>query len=211
MNSNQAFHTSQGIDGLTLAAIAFIVFMAFILIREIRPEPILVDDIAQKRESVASDQQLQVSEVEDSAQEPGQVLVDETLISAPYDQYTLTQGPHGFSYGHMAIDIVAGKGAVIKSPISGKVTASYADQYGNPTLVIENDVYQVTLLHGKYEVAIDEEVKLGQPVGTESNLGYTTDWWGRTCRNRDCGYHTHLNIFDKRLGGNINPLEVIDN
>ena len=210
MNSNRAFPTHQGIDGLTLAAVAFIAFMAFILIREIRPEPILVDDIAQKRESVASDQQLQVSEVEDSAQEPGQVLVDETLISAPYDQYTLTQGPHGFSYGHMAIDIVAGKGAVIKSPISGKVTASYVDQYGNPTLVIENDVYQVTLLHGKYELAIDEEVKLGQPVGTESNLGYTTDWWGRSCRNRDCGYHTHLNIFDKRLGGNVNPLDLID-
>ena len=210
MNSNRAFPTSQGIDNLTLAAIAFIAFMAFILFREIRLEPILVDDIPQKRESVASDQQLQVSEVENSAQVPGQVLVDETLISAPYDQYTLTQGPHGFSYGHMAIDIVAGKGAVIKSPISGRVTASYIDQYGNPTLVIENDVYQVTLLHGKYELAIDEEVKLGQPVGIESNLGYTTDWWGRSCRNRDCGYHTHLNIFDKRIGGNINPLDVID-
>ena len=210
MNSNRAFPTSQGIDNLTLAAIAFIAFMAFILFREIRPEPILVEDISQKRESVASDQQLQMSEVNDSSQEPGQVLMDETLISAPYDQYTLTQGPHGFSYGHMAIDIVAGKGAVIKSPISGRVTASYVDQYGNPTLVIENDIYQVTLLHGKYMVMIDEEVKLGQPVGTESNLGYTTDWWGRSCRNRDCGYHTHLNIFDKRLGGNINPLEVID-
>ena len=210
MNTNQTFPTSQGIDGLTLAAVAFIAFMAFILFREIRPEPILVDDIPQERESVSSDQQLQVSEVNDSAKEPGPVFVDETLISAPYDQYTLTQGPHGFSYGHMAIDIVAGKGAVIKSPISGKVTASYIDQYGNPTLVIENDIYQVTLLHGKYEVGIDEDVKLGQPVGTESNLGYTTDWWGNSCRNRDCGYHTHLNIFDKRLGGNINPLEVID-
>ena len=211
MNTNQTFPTSQGIDSLTLAAVVFIAFMAFILFREIRPEPILVDEIPQKRKTAASDQQLQVSELNDSAQEPGQLFVDETLISAPYDQYTLTQGPHGFSYGHMAIDIVAGKGAVIKSPISGKVTASYEDQYGNPTLVIENDIYQVTLLHGKYKVAIDEDVKLGQPVGTESNLGYTTDWWGSSCRNRDCGYHTHLNIFDKRLGGNINPLEVIDN
>ena len=211
MNTNQTFPTSQGIDSLTLAAVVFIAFMAFILFREIRPEPILVDEIPQKRKTAASDQQLQVSELNDSAQEPGQLFVDETLISAPYDQYTLTQGPHGFSYGHMAIDIVAGKGAVIKSPISGKVTASYEDQYGNPTLVIENDIYQVTLLHGKYKVGIDEDVKLGQPVGTESNLGYTTDWWGRSCRNRDCGYHTHLNIFDKRLGGNINPLEVIDN
>jgi murein DD-endopeptidase MepM/ murein hydrolase activator NlpD len=210
MNSNQALPTSQDFDGLTLAAVAFIAFMAFILFREIRPEPILVDDIPQKRESVASDKKLQVSEVRDSAQEPVPIFVDETLISAPYDQYTLTQGPHGFSYGHMAIDIVAGKGAVIKSPINGRVTASYVDQYGNPTLVIENDIYQVTLLHGIYTVAVDEEVKLGQPVGTESNLGYTTDWWGRSCRNRDCGYHTHLNIFDKRIGGNINPLDVID-
>jgi murein DD-endopeptidase MepM/ murein hydrolase activator NlpD len=210
MNSNQALPTSQDFDGLTLAAVAFIAFMAFILFREIRPEPILVDDIPQKRESVASDKKLQVSEVRDSAQEPVPIFVDETLISAPYDQYTLTQGPHGFSYGHMAIDIVAGKGAVIKSPINGRVTASYVDQYGNPTLVIENDIYQVTLLHGIYTVAVDEEVKLGQPVGTESNLGYTTDWWGRSCLNRDCGYHTHLNIFDKRIGGNINPLDVID-
>jgi murein DD-endopeptidase MepM/ murein hydrolase activator NlpD len=210
MNSNQALPTSQGIDGLTLAAVAFIAFMAFVLFREIRPEPILVEGILHKRESVASDQQLQVSEVRDSAQEPVPIFVDETLISAPYDQYTLTQGPHGFSYGHMAIDIVAGKGAVIKSPINGRVTASYVDQYGNPTLVIENDIYQVTLLHGIYTVAVDEEVKLGQPVGTESNLGYTTDWWGRSCLNRDCGYHTHLNIFDKRIGGNINPLDVID-
>ena len=210
MNSNQALPTSQDFDGLTLAAVAFIAFMAFILFREIRPEPILVDDIPQKRESVASDKKLQVSEVRDSAQEPVPIFVDETLISAPYDQYTLTQGPHGFSYGHMAIDIVAGKGSVIKSPINGRVTASYVDQYGNPTLVIENDIYQVTLLHGIYTVAVDEEVKLGQPVGTESNLGYTTDWWGRSCRNRDCGYHTHLNIFDKRIGGNINPLDVID-
>ena len=210
MNSNQALPTNQGIDGLTLAAVAFIAFMAFILFREIRSEPRLVDDIPQKRESVVSDQQLQVNAVSDSAQEPVPMFVDETLISAPYDQYTLTQGPHGFSYGHMAIDIVAGKGAVIKSPINGRVTASYVDQYGNPTLVIENDIYQVTLLHGKYEVAIDEEVNLGQLVGTESNLGYTTDWWGRSCRNRDCGYHTHLNIFDKRIGGNINPLDVID-
>ena len=210
MNSNQALPTSQDFDGLTLAAVAFIAFMAFILFREIRPEPILVDDIPQKRESVSSDKKLQVSEVRDSAQETSSMSGDETLISAPYDQYTLTQGPHGFSYGHMAIDIVAGKGAVIKSPINGRVTASYVDQYGNPTLVIENDIYQITLLHGIYTVAVDEEVKLGQPVGTESNLGYTTDWWGRSCRNRDCGYHTHLNIFDKRIGGNINPLDVID-
>ena len=210
MNSNQAFPTNQGIDGLTLAAAAFIVFMALILIRELRPEPILVDEITPEQESVAVDQQLQVNEVSDPAQEPVPIVVDETLISATYDQYTLTQGPHGYSYGHMAVDIVAGKGSLIKSPIHGRVTASYVDQFGNPTLVIENDIYQVTLLHGIYTVAVDKRVILGQPVGTESNLGYTTDWWGRSCRNRNCGYHTHLNIFDKRIGSNINPLDVID-
>ena len=210
MNSNQAFPTKQGVDSLALAAAAFIGFMAFILFRELRPEPILVDEIPQEQESVVVDQQLQVNEGSDPAQEPVPIVVDQTLISATYDRYTLTQGPHGFSYGHMAVDIVAGKGAVIESPINGRVTASYVDQYGNPTLVIENDIYQITLLHGIYTVGVDEQVVLGQPVGTESNLGYTTDWWGRSCRNRNCGYHTHLNIFDKRIGSNINPLDVID-
>jgi murein DD-endopeptidase MepM/ murein hydrolase activator NlpD len=210
MDSNQAFPTSQGIDGLTLAAAVFIAFMAFILFREMRPQPILVEDIPRQQESDATDLELQVNEPDGSSQEPAPIAVDETLISAPYDNYTLTQGPHGYSYGHMAVDIAAGEGSPIKSPIDGLVTALYVDQYGNPTLVLENDIYQITMLHGKYTVAVDEEVRLGQQVGTESNLGYTTDYWGRSCRNRDCGYHTHLNIFDKRTGGNINPLDVID-
>ncbi len=50
---------------------------------------------------------------------------------------------------------------------------------------------------------------LGQAVGVESNKGYTTDMQGRLCTGRDCGYHTHLNIFDKRLGQNVNPLKLI--
>jgi murein DD-endopeptidase MepM/ murein hydrolase activator NlpD len=111
----------------------------------------------------------------------------------------------------MAIDIAAGKGAVIRSPINGQVTALYVDQYGNPTLVIENDNYQVTLMHGKYTVEAGQQVEIGQKVGKESNLGYTTDMAGQPCWNRECGYHTHLNIFDKRIGGNINPLDVIGN
>jgi murein DD-endopeptidase MepM/ murein hydrolase activator NlpD len=210
MDSNQPFPTNQSIDGLTLAAVVFIAFMAFILFREMRPQPILVEDIPRQQESDATDLELQVNEPDGSSQDPAPIAVDETLISAPYDNYTLTQGPHGYSYGHMAVDIAAGEGSPIKSPIDGHVTALYVDQYGNPTLVLENDIYQITMLHGKYTVAVDEEVRLGQRVGTESNLGYTTDYWGRSCRNRDCGYHTHLNIFDKRTGGNINPLDVID-
>ena len=50
----------------------------------------------------------------------------------------------------------------------------------------------------------------GQVIGSESNQGNTVDWWGRSCRGRDCGYHTHLNIFDKRIGSNVNPLGLIE-
>lgn len=133
-----------------------------------------------------------------------------TDFVSPYDNYTLTQGAHGYSYGHMAVDIAAGKGATIFSPIHGEVTEMYIDGIGNPTLVIENEVYRVTMLHGDYSVQIGENLKAGESVGTESNLGNTTDMQGNSCRNRDCGYHTHLNIFDKRISANINPLDLLE-
>lgn len=136
-------------------------------------------------------------------------VVGPATIIVPYDSYVLTQGLHGFSYGHMAIDLKAGKGAMIKSPIEGTVSALYIDEIGNPTLVIENEYYQVTLMHGEYTVTVGESLKLGQPVGTESNLGNTKDWAGNSCRGRDCGYHTHLNVFDKRLGMNVSPLDLL--
>ena len=133
-----------------------------------------------------------------------------TDFVSPYDDYTLTQGIHGTSYGHMAVDIAAGKGATIYSPIQGKVTELYIDGIGNPTLVIENEVYRVTMLHGDYSVHIGENLNAGEMVGTESNLGNTKDMQGNSCRNRDCGYHTHLNVFDKRIGTNINPLDLLE-
>lgn len=134
---------------------------------------------------------------------------DPAAIIMPYDDYILTQGLHGQAYGHLAIDIKAGKGAIIKSPIAGTVTSLYTDEVGNPTLIIENDVYQVMMLHGVFTVKVGDQVEIGEPVGTESNLGNTRDAWGNSCRGRDCGYHTHLNIFDKRLGVNVSPLEVL--
>ena len=135
-------------------------------------------------------------------------LTDAGATSPPYDHYAITQGPHSFDFGQIAIDISAGKGAIIKSPINGIVTGLYIDEWGNTTLLIENDLYVVTLLHGLYTVKVGDKVIIGQPVGQESNQGNTIDAQDRSCRGRDCGYHTHLNIFDKLLGVNLDPLRI---
>jgi murein DD-endopeptidase MepM/ murein hydrolase activator NlpD len=138
-------------------------------------------------------------------------LPQKVEVASPYDSYTLTQGPHGFSYGHMAVDLHAGEGEVIRSPIDGAVTARYVDQWGNPALVVENERHQITLLHGDYIVEVGQVLAQGDPLGYESNQGYTKNWAGELCHGRaGCGFHTHLNIFDKGLGQNVNPLEVLD-
>jgi len=134
---------------------------------------------------------------------------DQTAFKAPYAHYFVTQGLHGFSYGHMAVDISGGKGSEILSPINGEVTAFYIDQSGNTTLILENQVYQVTFLHGLYEVSNGDRLTIGQRIGTESNQGYTLDMQGNPCWGRDCGYHTHLNVFDKRAGQNVDPFTLL--
>ena len=213
MTAYQTPQIRQGIDGLALAAFVLIVFGGLMVFRDIssKNKDLSIGGEIVEDQKVANEAK-QVSEDKDvgSGREVPLKKIDASSVVAPYDQYTLTQGPHGFSYGHMAIDIAAGQGAVIKSPIQGYVAALFTDQYGNPTLVIENDIFQVTMLHGKYKVAVGDQIELGQMVGRESNLGNTTDIWGRSCRDRDCGYHTHLNIFDKRIGSNINPLFLIE-
>jgi murein DD-endopeptidase MepM/ murein hydrolase activator NlpD len=142
---------------------------------------------------------------------PSTLLIpNSTTFSAPYKDYTLTQGPHGFSYGHIAIDLAAGRGTPVLSPINGVIVDEYTDQWGNSTLVIENDTYRVLLLHGDYTGNIGDTVTIGDPVGTEGNNGYTTDMAGNLCYGRtNCGNHTHLNVFDKTIGANVNPLELI--
>ncbi len=130
-------------------------------------------------------------------------------IAVPYDTYFLTQGVHGQAYGHSAIDIAAGNGSTIKSIINGSVTGTGYDQWGNTFIQIENEYYVVLYLHGVYSPALGEQVRAGQPIGTESNIGYTLDMAGNLCAGRDCGYHTHLNVYDKRLGYNIDPLSLI--
>ena len=208
MATFQTPQTQEGIDVLGLFAILLIVLGGFMIFRDINSKD---NDVAIGGEMVVNSTESQEGDPDvGSGRDVPANVGDPSLVAAPYNQYTLTQGPHGVSYGHLAIDIAAGKNAIIKSPIHGSVSELYTDQYGNPTLVIENDFYRVTMLHGKYKVAIGDPIELGQMVGRESNIGYTTDSWGRSCRNRDCGYHTHLNIFDKRIGSNINPLTVIE-
>lgn len=130
-------------------------------------------------------------------------------IAMPYADYFLTQGIHGQSYGHFAIDISGGKGETIHSIINGSVTSTGYDQWGNTYIQIENDNYIVLYLHGVYTLGVGEQVLAGQPIGSEGNIGYTLDMAGNSCAGRDCGYHTHLNVFDKRLGSNIDPLSLI--
>jgi murein DD-endopeptidase MepM/ murein hydrolase activator NlpD len=135
---------------------------------------------------------------------------DVLTFVAPYTNYRITQGLHGYSYGHMAIDLAAGRGEPVLSPINGTVTALYTDEYGNSTLLIENDVYTITMLHGDYTVQIGSTLQAGQVVGLESNKGYTMDMLGNLCYGREwCGNHTHLNVYDKRLRSNVNPLDLI--
>lgn len=136
---------------------------------------------------------------------------DPLAFAAPYTHYTLTQGPHGQSYGQLAIDLAAGRGTPVLSPINGTITGNYTDQYGNTTLIIENDVYRVLILHGDFSAQEEDYVHLGDQIGTESNHGYTTDMAGNLCYGREwCGNHTHLNVFDKRTGTNVNPLDLLN-
>jgi hypothetical protein len=160
--------------------------------------------------NVLSDHEPQSAEAAVQERPTPTIAPDPDSVVAPYEEYILTQGPHGQSYGHYAIDLTVGKGAVIRSPIEGEVTDLFVDNLGNTTLMIENEHYLVTLMHGIYDVDVGEHLDLAQPVGIESNQGFTIDAWGNLCTGRDCGYHTHFNIFDKQLGDNVNPLDVMD-
>lgn len=201
---------TQRVDGLSVVAIALIIFMLFRVFSDFTTGQAASTTNTPEENNSPQETAVQSPSEPQEKHEAVENTTDPQSFAAPYDRYVLTQGLHGYSYGHMAIDIAAGKGAEIKSPIHGIITESYVDEYGNPTLVIENDFYRVTMLHGEYDVEVGDQLDLGEVVGEESNLGYTTDMQGNSCRGRNCGYHTHLNVFDKRLGTNINPLDLLD-
>ena len=203
-------------DGLTFVALFLVGIMGFSLFSDLTVTKAAEPGLEVSLTIVVEDQEaVSLQPKEESDETPLVPMLsqgeepDPTAFAAPYDKYMITQGVHGQSYGHLAIDLGNGKGATIIAPIHGTVTEHYLDGLGNTTLVIENEVYAVTMLHGIYTVAPGDAVSLGDPVGTESNQGNTTDFQGRSCRDRDCGYHTHLNVFDKRTGGNVNPLDLI--
>jgi murein DD-endopeptidase MepM/ murein hydrolase activator NlpD len=204
-------------DALAFVALFLIFFMGFkVFTQRTLAQPLASVNVTVNLENTGGHAELILPSDEQAAQETPileeiEVTDEEEQpdIIAPYEEYALTQGLHGTSYGHLAIDIAAGQGATILAPITGKISEYYIDEYGNPTLVIENKKYRITLLHGKYSVSVGQKVKQGEPIGEESNLGYTLDMQGNSCAGRNCGYHTHLNIFDKRLEQNVNPLEVM--
>jgi murein DD-endopeptidase MepM/ murein hydrolase activator NlpD len=202
-------------DGLTIAAIGIIVLMGFGLLRDAGvfgagAKEALTASSASPTQALAMQKSGTGGEKAQADSVTAADQIDADAIAAPYDHFIVTQGIHGAEYGHMAIDISAGKGATIKSPINGTVTKLYIDDWGNPSLTIENDHYAVELLHGLFSVKVGDKVTIGQPIGKESNQGETFDGLGRSCAGRDCGYHTHINVFDKKLGTNVNPFVVFN-
>jgi hypothetical protein len=119
-----------------------------------------------------------------------------------------TQGDHGASYGHHAVDLAAGKGTTLLSATDGTVK-TYTDGVGNTTLEVENECFVVTYLHGEWSVETGDEVRAGQPVGREWNYGNTVDMAGNSCRDRDCGYHVHWNVYVKAEDRSVYPLDLV--
>lgn len=137
---------------------------------------------------------------------------EDSQIQLPYiGGYTVTSDcNHGGAYiSNCPIDLAAGNGTPLYSPITGKITSfTPADQYGNPVWIVENSRYKVLLLHADFTATIGN-VSIGQQIGTESNKGYTLcSIDGKPPNGRNCGYHTHIEIVDKITGQSINPLQL---
>jgi len=207
------------VDALTVVSIVLLIFMVYSVITDSGiVEPSIASALEKKpspntsavvNKAPISAVQTKSKKTVTAAAVAMSDLPNQEAIAAPYDHFALTQGLHSSAYDQNAIDISAGKGSTIKSPINGIVKQVFTDQFGNTTLVIENSVYRVTMLHGNYSVTAGQQVTLGQRVGQESNHGLTFDAMGQSCQGRDCGYHTHINIYDLRIGAYANPLVLL--
>jgi murein DD-endopeptidase MepM/ murein hydrolase activator NlpD len=124
--------------------------------------------------------------------------------------FVVTQGEHGASYNHAAVDLAGGANTLVIAPINGVVTVNETNDIGNTVLQIEGDGFVAELLHGNWDIAVGTVVSIGDPVGTEANHGYTFDMNGNKCgTGSDCGYHTHFNLVDKTTGQSVYPKELI--
>lgn len=113
----------------------------------------------------------------------------------PYDNYSVSTAVlHGLS-GWEGVDIVAGCGAEIYSPISGIVDKTGTDGYIGPIsngaentwVGISNTSYSTVLLHGEYIVNFGDTVEQGQVIGYESSIGNSS------------GCHTHWIMYEKGM------------
>lgn len=128
-------------------------------------------------------------------------------IILPYSgDYVVTNTCHPDGWGNYvggypstcAIDISAGCGEPIISPVSGDFI-SYADdglQLGNTAAIIKGNQYIVFLLHGDYLNL--SKVSQGDLIGYEASHGNST------------GCHTHLSVFDNINKKWVNPLSLGD-
>lgn len=137
------------------------------------------------------------------------ITVDETSSIAPiYKNYSVSNASlHGVP-GWEGVDIYAGCGKPVLSPISGIVAFNGLDGYNQvdergvvreqtPMITIKNDRYTVTIMHGNYTAPIGTRVVTGEQVGTEGSQGMST------------GCHSHVVV--KENGKLKNYLDILNN
>jgi hypothetical protein len=136
---------------------------------------------------------------------------DDGAIQLPYREgdYVLTADCHpdrGW-ISSCPIDLAGGKGTPLFSPISGNVSFTPNDGFGNPMWVIQNSQWKVLFLHGNFDVR-EGYVMRGQKIGTEGNNGYVLCWDNKPPNGRDCGYHTHIEIISLATGESVSARKV---
>lgn len=115
------------------------------------------------------------------------------------------------AHGRAGYDLMGGgKDSPIFAPITGEVIYQYYQHNGNPLLIIENDSYRVKLLHGYWNTAEGDRVNQGEIIGYEGNMGLTFRD-GQFCgTGSNCGYHTHIEVWDKINNSPVNLAQLWD-